>query len=68
MSHGVRPREDIYLQPLVDETPTQIRITRACLAPLHPGGRVQPVQPGATLTLPRDVADQIVRADKAEFL
>jgi hypothetical protein len=68
MSHGVRPREDKYLQPIADTTPTQIRITRACLAPLHLGGRVQPVQPGAELTLPRDVADQIVRAGKAEFL
>jgi hypothetical protein len=68
MSHGVRPREDKYLQPLADETPTRIRTTRAVRAPLHAGGRVQPVRAGETLTLPRDVAVQLIESGRAELI
>jgi hypothetical protein len=65
---GVSCRDDRFLQPLADETPTKIRITRAVLAPLYAGGSVQACRAGLELTLPYDVAVRIIEAGRAELI
>ena len=66
MRSGVSHRDERYLTPMEDRTPTQLRLLRACLVPIQ--GRIQPAQAGTLLTLPRDVARMLVEAGKATLL
>lgn len=61
-------RRNEYRPPALDETPTKIRITRACLVQLQDGAACARVEAGTEVTLMRHVAEVIVETGRAEFV